>query len=510
MVPKCPKAILGDREFADRFDLESLLEDRVVLLNESRGIRWASMWDQANAAPLWNFNVHYCEFLVPLAVRWQETGERRFLDCAKQAIRGWIVAHPKGCGGAAWAPYVVSLRATAWLSFLAVVHEDIGASMYKMMEDSLYEHLVFLERNLELDILGNHLFENLKALILLGIAFGDDAVRDHALEMLVRELDKQVLSDGMHAELSPMYHGIVLEGLVRVLAAIGANHRMSGELEGTVQRMLDAAATLLSGSNRVPHFNDSATGISRSFRILAEACREQFGMSADGGMELPSAGYRVLESGDWHVIVDTGAVGYMVQPGHAHCDMLSFELYWRGEPVLVNCGTYAYQSDLRSWFRSTSSHNTLQVVGVEQSECWAVFRVGRMARIRSAGASGNWVEAVMEDCEGNVLSRRLTLGEGFFSLEDRCAKKAASRIHVAPCAVRAGIADCVSAVTGGASATEHNVSRVPYSERFGVLEEAVQLEYLFDCGRLSLIVNLERAESLLLRFRDEVEGGQWP
>jgi uncharacterized heparinase superfamily protein len=74
-------------------------------------------------------------------------------------------------------------------------------------------------------------------------------------------------------------------------------------------------------------------------------------------------------------------VGPDYQPGHTHCDTLSYELCVAGQRVVVDAGTHSYGLDeWRDLARRTSSHNTVQLDGCEQSEIWGAFRVGRRAR----------------------------------------------------------------------------------------------------------------------------------
>ncbi len=78
------------------------------------------------------------------------------------------------------------------------------------------------------------------------------------------------------------------------------------------------------------------------------------------------------------------------QPGHAHCDTLSYELHVAGVPVVVDSGTFDYEpGPLRHYLRSTAAHNTVRLDGQEQSEIWGAFRVARRARPVSA-TLGDW------------------------------------------------------------------------------------------------------------------------
>ena len=60
----------------------------------------------------------------------------------------------------------------------------------------------------------------MKALIFAGLFFeGPDADRwvGLGLKILSKELNEQILEDGGHFELSPMYHSIILEDLLDII-----------------------------------------------------------------------------------------------------------------------------------------------------------------------------------------------------------------------------------------------------------------------------------------------------
>jgi uncharacterized heparinase superfamily protein len=81
------------------------------------------------------------------------------------------------------------------------------------------------------------------------------------------------------------------------------------------------------------------------------------------------------------IMIDCGSIGPDYQPGHAHCDTLSYELAIDGRRVIVDSGVFDYEpSSERGYARSTRAHNTVVVDGEEQSEIWGVFRVARRAK----------------------------------------------------------------------------------------------------------------------------------
>jgi hypothetical protein len=66
---------------------------------------------------------------------------------------------------------------------------------------------------------------------------------------------------------------------------------------------------------------------------------------------------------DCHLTIDAGDVGTEGTGGHAHNDLMSITLQALGETFLADPGTYVYTShpEERNRFRSTASHNVLQI-----------------------------------------------------------------------------------------------------------------------------------------------------
>ena len=87
-----------------------------------------------------------------------------------------------------------------------------------------------------------------------------------------------------------------------------------------------------------------------------------------------------VNSENFHAILDVGELGPNHQPGHAHADTLSFELSLFEKRFIVNSGTSTYSNDdRRSFERSTSAHNTVEINGMNSSQVWKSFRVGKRA-----------------------------------------------------------------------------------------------------------------------------------
>jgi uncharacterized heparinase superfamily protein len=163
-------------------------------------------------------------------------------------------------------------------------------------------------------------------------------------------------------------------------------------------RMTDALLLLSRPDGSLHRLNDSAgqASPSRGETLgLAQGVLSHHITEPVGAWALPDAGYwGVIRPDGTRLIVDAGLPGPPHQPGHAHCDLLSLELDVCGRPVIVDSGVSGYDGDaLREYVRSTRAHNTVAVDGLEQSEVWGTFRMGRAAEPLGATVrsdAGRW------------------------------------------------------------------------------------------------------------------------
>jgi hypothetical protein len=93
--------------------------------------------------------------------------------------------------------------------------------------------------------------------------------------------------------------------------------------------------------------------------------------AADGPESLayPQGGFYVMRHKEDFVLTRCGGVGLNGGGCHAHCDVLSVEIWLGGQALVVDPGCYLYTADpeTRCLFRSTRYHNTVCVDGAEQN-----------------------------------------------------------------------------------------------------------------------------------------------
>lgn len=350
---------------------EDLAAGTFTFLHEPRPLGSPVAWDPPDATQLWLYHLHYWEWAWTLAAHSDRDRARAvFTD----QWRSWRSATTFGRWNA-WAPYPTSLR--AWV--LVNVFDRLVAG--SDVEDDVVAHLAlhagFVAHDLELDVGGNHLIKNLKALVGLGTFFGADHLLARADRHLRRELPVQVLADGGHFELSPSYHAQVLADLIDVAGLQrSAGREVTPGLDAAVAAMRGWLGAVLMPDGDVPLLNDcEPVGRARL------AALEPDPAPTEPLTVLRPSGYVVGRVGRFHLVADVGQPCPPDLPAHAQADCLTFELAVDGRRVVVDPGTSVYGSGpQRQAERGTARHNTVTVDGTDQTEVWGGFRAGRRAR----------------------------------------------------------------------------------------------------------------------------------
>ena len=477
-----PESLDFDPVFIARFPLEELMEDRITILHSSKDMNWKTTWVFDDKSALWNFNLHYFEYLLPLVKVWKGTGEKKYLDKTVEMITGWIDANPIG-SNPAWASYTVALRIVTWISYYGYVSEALAEEFQEKFLSSLHKQYVYLSDHLEKDILGNHYFEDLKSLVLAAIFFKDEAVLEKALVDFKDECKEEILPDGMHFELSPMYHKIIFEGMLRVAVALRAIGKEDIDIEGYLQPMLDVAYSFENGLERIPLFNDGGNNVAKSLDSLQTVANQYFSLRPSSKRSFESSGFyffdNSLDDHKWKLVVDAGQPGPKYIPGHAHCDAMSYELFCDGKPIVVNCGTYAYQCKERSFFRSTAAHNTVMVEETEQSQCWGAFRLAKRSRTRVLEVTENSITMEMTDQKGQRVNRTITLSDSLTERDESEGFRLAAFIH------------CQSERQAIKTCGNIEEETAYYAPDYGLKEKIITLKITSD-DRIDVTIDLEK------------------
>jgi uncharacterized heparinase superfamily protein len=389
-------------------------------LNQPVDLSRREGWHDPDLSQLWRYHLHYFDYVQDLlfwSAAWEGTAAYdTFLDLANS----WMI-HNEKLAGDGWHPFTISVRLVNWLhaldGFDAQLRENEPVRM-RLLE-SIYAQAQVLAADPELDVRGNHLLKNLRAMLWAGVAFEGAEPKgwfQRAMEILKREIDEQIRPDGGHFERSPAYHLVVLKDCLEIGVWLRRNREGSPPwLDDALRRMLGYLVAILPMDGQVPLLKDTAWDAAPAPHDLLAAGALYFdnpsyklgnvcglypfllfGASGQARLDswpvnqeprrskvLADSGHYVMRSdrAREYLILDAGKPCPDYLPAHAHADLLTFELVIDGQRVVVDSGVYEYAAGpWRDYFRSTRAHNTVEVAGENQSEVWDSFRVARRAR----------------------------------------------------------------------------------------------------------------------------------
>jgi hypothetical protein len=350
-------------------DNKSYVNNTFRFLNISHHFEKEINWELMDYGKLWQYNLSYFDFLNDSTLSKEEGIYliKHFISC-----QNYLKSSNE--------PYPISLRVINWIRFVNC-HKINDVQII----DAIYLQAKHLTYRLEYHLLGNHLLENGFSLLHAAKFFSNKRFYKIAKRILDQQLKEQILSDGGHFELSPMYHQIVFYRTLESIDILKNNHKDTDK--ELLALLFEKSTIMLNWLNNmtftngdIPLLNDSANGIAPStFQLQIFA--KKIGIHPSNN-PLTVSGYRKFIKQRYEAFIDVGPIGPKYQPGHAHADMLNLIIYKDSNPFLIEVGTSTYQINPRRHLeRSTESHNTVVVNNENQSQVWSGFRVAKRANM---------------------------------------------------------------------------------------------------------------------------------
>lgn len=373
-------------------------------LNKSKTYEISEIeWSDLNSGLLWNYHLHYFDFLF------QDSKDQLFM---RQLMLQYC--NSKHLGKHAYDPYPASVRIINWIKFIA--HYQISENI---LLEKLYSDLKLLSLHPEYHLQNNHLLENAFALYLGGHLFSDKKIVKQAEQLLSQTLNTQILPDGGHFELSPMYHSILLQRLLDIIQFCKKNHEVFTNrnviqlLKSSADNMMQLLSTLVYENGDIPYLNDSIKDASNSFAEIKNYAT-QLNIKFDV-QKLNECGYRKWNIHAAEILMDIGPVAYDPLAGHSHADTFHFEMYLNQKPFLIDSGSSVYDlSERRLYERSSAAHNTVVYSNINSSEVWHIFRTGNRAEVICEMDTENKISA-----EHNGFKRKGIIHKRTFVSEEK-------------------------------------------------------------------------------------------
>jgi hypothetical protein len=307
----------------------------------------------------------------------------------------------------------IAFRLMAWVFAFDVLLSRAGSASAAstLLGDALIAGATHIERHVDyarMAVYNNHVLSEAVALLMVGALLPESKLgnrwRHLGSELLTEAAARQFYEDGAYIQQSHNYHRVALQDLLWAwLFARVLGERPASSWGRAMERSLDFLLAHQNPSDgRLPNYgsNDGALPSPLStcdfsdFRPTLQA------------VSLAARGERIFEAGPWdeeaawmlgpqaldapqrkvdrHSVSFPGT-GYHVLRGHApesfatfrcgslrdrfsQIDMLQLDLWWRGQNVLVDAGSYLYNGPpaWHSHFLGTASHNTIQLDGQDQ------------------------------------------------------------------------------------------------------------------------------------------------
>ncbi|WP_245899307.1 heparinase II/III family protein [Nonomuraea indica] len=300
----------------------------------------------------WEFVFHSLRWMGTLVVAYENTGEERYLDRAKEITEDWVTANRRGAPGTpayVWKDHPVSLRSQALVCLSMHVKDG-------WLKASLAEHARLLADPRLYKKGHNHGIDQDIALMSIGCRYGRGDWTGLAVKRLTGTVKLDVDAQGALMEQAPRY-AVYVHGRLQVAMT---NMKDCGrKVPGDISRRAEALKEFVAHSTQpngymVPIGDGSAetepkmdTGTPKQ-EVKVYRAGYVYGRTAWGK---PESAYYSIRFG----------------PGtkfHGHEDHLGVTYYAHGRDILVDTGFHSYEkSAYRYWTMSPEAHNVPTVVG---------------------------------------------------------------------------------------------------------------------------------------------------
>jgi uncharacterized heparinase superfamily protein len=312
---------------------------------------------------------------------------------ARILTQTWLDRHTRW-DEIAWAPDATGARLANWIGF----HDFFCASADDAFRQRLFQSAArqakHLARTLPGDLAGAPLLTAVKGLWLSALAFPDGARRaEQAQRLLLKELARQILPDGVHVERSPRTHLFALADLIDLRAALKlAKADIPDVLNHAIDRMAPALRFFRHGDGMLALFHGALEGDP----VLLDTVLTQADAKGRPLKRAPQGGYERLSLGRTVLLVDVGVPPTLSAQSHA--STLAFEMSVGRERLIVNCGS-AVSGAWAEALRATAAHSALTVDDVSA-------RSYRVAAEREDGDGWILLDAASDGYAGRDIKHR--------------------------------------------------------------------------------------------------------
>ncbi len=332
-------------------------------------------------------------------------------DCASivfKDILSWIKGNPVNSGPNYRCSQEMSLRVMNWTFALYYYKnsESLTDEVFNQIQYAIYWHLNHVYKNINFSriaVRNNHAITETLVLYLAGLLYpslpGAAEWKRHGRKWLEEEIAYQVYEDGTYLQFSMNYHRIVVQLLTWAITLSEKNgEKFSDTFYDRAGKSLEFLRTCMVEENgwlpnygandgalffnfSKAHFRDyrpqlqalgMSLGIDLGFNEYAEDVH-WYGLDLhinekwqpdNGRHEFRDGGYYIIREPETLTFIKCGS--YKDRPSHA--DNLHLDIWYKGENILIDAGSYKYNTDdtTMRYFSGTASHNTVMLDDKDQ------------------------------------------------------------------------------------------------------------------------------------------------
>jgi uncharacterized heparinase superfamily protein len=311
-------------------------------------------WNPDGVDDTWIKYIHGFEWLRDLKTLGGDKGRM----AARAMLENWMCQHPHP-DDLNWRADILGLRLSNWLSSFPFFGESALPEFQEQFYISLARQVRHLSRCTPGTLAGIPLLQAIRGLAYAGLALeGREQLLEQALNLLHKEIGRQILSDGGHVSRSPQQ---LIEAIV-ILIDIRTALRQGGyPCPERIQHALDRAVPALRFFRHTDRGLALFNGSQEGHEELMKQVLLQSGSRAKTLNSLPHAGYERLSLGRGLIIMDTGKPPKWPHDTTSHAAPLAFEMSYGRERIIVNCGTHPTNADWQDMLRFTAAHTTLTI-----------------------------------------------------------------------------------------------------------------------------------------------------
>ena len=411
------------------------------------------------------WEISRCHHLLWMAEAYCLTNDENYATAIIEQIRHWILNNPLMYSVNWTCAMDVSIRAINWMYALSLIGksksftDEFTIEVYR----SLYQHLFFVNRNLEkcIPYSNNHYFSDIVGQLFLGNLFlstrrGKRTFR-RAIGEYCREVKTQIFISGVDYERSVSYHRLMTELLLYPYYMLKRNgYVLPDHVSNRLSFMLGYVNQYIIGDGCVPNVSDADNGrllplvprpfTNHGYLIYKDSLENR--VAAVGGEWVspacqndksrlyPDANVAILKNRGMYLYVSCfhrwrvdGLIDSYTST-HLHSDLLSFVFADKDDPIIVDAGSFCYTSCFNQWksFRTAKKHNTLVV---DDEEPNILGDDTFMMKYNANAEPMTIMSGEVEHCEGKYTTiaeqmthrREFDLASDYLKITDYLAKK---------------------------------------------------------------------------------------